>query len=161
MNPRIMPANSPPPIAGFPGHFQDLCSFAMDQAIGIEKVSLTTFVSLNSSLIDIYKSAFCCSPVFSDLVDTAAKSLALSMEMQMNWLSMMLPPATGSLRVASSVDDPPARPVEDELADSMDVAIGADVASPVSTVSSISDNRSRRPEEKREKDMDVAIGRAA
>ena len=102
MNPRITPAYSPPNFAGFPGHFQDLCSFAMDQAIGIEKASLTTLVSLNSSVLDFYKNAFWYPPVFSDLLDAAARSLALSMEMQMNWLTLMAPLATEGLRTASS-----------------------------------------------------------
>lgn len=139
MNPRITPAYSPPNFAGFPGHFQDLCSFAMDQAIGIEKASLTTLVSLNSSVLDFYKNAFWYPPAFSDLLDVAARSLALSMEMQMNWLTLMAPLATEGLRTASSLGEQ-TRHDDDKLAESMDIALGPGVAVPSSTASSNSDH---------------------
>jgi hypothetical protein len=42
------------PNAGLSGDFQELCSRGMDRALGIEKVSLDTVVSLNSRGIDLY-----------------------------------------------------------------------------------------------------------
>lgn len=155
MNPRITPAYSPPNFAGFPGHIQDLCSFAMDQAIGIEKASLTTLVSLNSSVLDLYKNAFWYAPVFRDLLDATARSLALSMEMQMNWLTLMTPLAPHGLQSASSFGEQTRHEEDDKLAESMDIALGPGVAVPSSTVSSNSDHSQS------EYEKDLAIGRAA
>jgi hypothetical protein len=160
MNPRIMPANSPPTIAGFSGHFQDMCSFAMDQAIGIEKASLTTLVSLNSSVLDLCKNTFWYAPVFSDLLDATARSLTFSMEMQMSWLTALAPLATKGFHTASSSDGP-TRHEDDKLAESMDIALGAGVSAPSSTVPSNSDQHSQPAEEESEYVMDKAIGARA
>jgi hypothetical protein len=103
----LVPANKgQTPDVEFPSDFQDLCSLAMDQAMGIEKASLTTFVRLNLSVIDIYKNVFLFAPVFGDLLDTTAKSFAFCIELQMNWMTMMVPHvsevAAPSSAVASS-----------------------------------------------------------
>ena len=44
--PSPVPANEDPSNTGFSGDFQDLCSFGMDQALGIEQVSLAAVVAL-------------------------------------------------------------------------------------------------------------------
>jgi hypothetical protein len=128
----LVPANEgQTPNAGFPDDFQDLCSLAMDQAIGIEKASLTTVIRLNSSVIDIYKNAFWFAPVFGDLLDTAAKSFAFCMELQMNWLTMMVPHANEvaapSSTVASSSGSQ-APPTAEVPESDLDIAIGAQAA---------------------------------
>lgn len=123
MNPRTTPASSPPPNAGFPVDFQDLCSFAMDQALGIQKASMATVVSFNSSVLDIYKSSLWFTPVFGNLFDMVFQAVACSMELQMNWLTLLAPHA--SSMVASDVggkSHPKAK--ADVLAHSMDIAIG-------------------------------------
>jgi hypothetical protein len=134
----LVPANKgQTPNVGFSSDLQDLCSLAMDQAIGIEKASLTTVVRLNSSVIDIYKNAFWFAPVFGDLLDTAAKSFAFCIELQMNWLTIMVPHANEvaapSSTVASSSGSQ-APPTAEELAHSMDIAIGAQFEIPSRTV---------------------------
>ncbi len=118
--------------AGLPADFQDLCSFAMDQALGIEKASLATVVSLSSSVLDIYECYLRFTPVFGNLVDMVSQAVACSMELQMNWLSLLAPPvlshvATQDSRVASSSGGQ-AQPKADVLERSMDIAIGAQAA---------------------------------
>ena len=71
----------------------------MDQALGIEKASLATVVSLSSSVLDIYESSLRFTPVFGDLIDMVSQAVACSMELQMNWLSLFAPYA--SLHVAT------------------------------------------------------------
>jgi hypothetical protein len=78
------------------------------------------------------------------------------MEMQMNWFTMMVPLATRSLRIASSVGDQ-TRQEDDKLAESMDIAIGADVAAPSSAVLSISDQHSQPAEEESENETDIGV----
>jgi hypothetical protein len=103
------------PNAGFPGDFQDLFSFGMDQAIEIQKASLSTVGCLNSCAIDIYKNAFWFAPVLSNLFGAAAQSFASCMKLQLNWLTMPI----GASRSAAS----PSSSAE-ELANCMDIAIG-------------------------------------
>jgi hypothetical protein len=137
------------PNVEFPSDFQDLCSLAMDQAMGIEKASLTTVVRLNSSVIDIYKNAFWFAPVFGDLLDTAAKSFAFCIELQMNWLTMMMPHASSSESQAES-------PAE-ELAHSMDIAIGERDTTRSNTVMSISGSQAQPTAEVPERNMETAM----
>jgi len=54
--------------AGFPIGFQDLCSHAMDRALGVEEASLSAVIDLNSCLFDIYKNSFSPTPAFGDLL---------------------------------------------------------------------------------------------
>src|ERR1700694_353489 len=79
--------------AGFPIDFHDLCSFAMDQALGIEKASLSTVVSLNSCVLDI----------FGNSLDLTAKSFAFCMEVQMNWLTLLPPYAFSHVAAVDSM----------------------------------------------------------
>lgn len=161
MIPRNRPATSSPPSnPGFPGDFQVLCSFAMDQALGIEEASLSTAFVLNSYAIDICKNAFWFAPIVGNLLDMAAQSVACSMELQKNWLTLLAPhallhPATPHSRVASTSGGQ-AQPTAEELACSMDIAIGARLIAPSS-----SDNQAHSIEEVPENDMDIAIGARA
>jgi hypothetical protein len=109
--------------AGFSADFQDLCSRAMDQALGIEKASLSTVVTLNSCLLDIYQEALRVNPVFGNLFDMVYQAVACSMELQMNWLTLVAPHASSV--VASDVggkSHPKAK--ADVLERSMDIALG-------------------------------------
>jgi hypothetical protein len=135
--------------AGFPYDFQDLCLQAMDRAIGIEKASLATVVGLNSSAVDIYKNAFRFAPVFGELLDATAKSFTLCIELQMNWLTMMVPHASRSGGQA----EPPA----EELAHSMDIAIGERDTTQSNAVTSNSYNQAKPTEEIPERSMGIAM----
>ncbi len=110
--------------AVFPVDFQNLCAFAMDQALGIEKASLSTVVSLNSCVLDIYQEALRFNPVFGNLFDLAAQAVACSIELQMSWLTLLAPPASSHVSAAGSQ----AQPISDKLAQSMDIAIGTRAA---------------------------------
>ena len=110
--------------SGFSADFQDLCSLAMDQALGIEKASLSTVVAMNSCVFDIYQEALRFNPVFGNLFDLAAQAVACSIELQMNWLTMLAPPASSHFAAAGSQ----AQPTEKDLAHSMDIAIRARAA---------------------------------
>ncbi len=92
--------------AGFSADFQDLCSRAMDQALGIEKASLSTVVTLNSCALDIYQEALRFNPVFGNLFDLAAQAVACSIELQMSWLTLLAPPALSHVAAAGSQSQP-------------------------------------------------------
>jgi hypothetical protein len=136
----------------------------MDQALGIEKASLATVVSLNSCVLDIYQDALRFTPVFGNLFDMAAQAVACSMKMQMNWLTLLTPQhvATPDSRVASTSGGQ-AQPREEDLAHSMDIAIGAQSTAPSSTATSISAGRAQRKAKADvlERSMDIAIGARA
>ena len=114
--------------AGFPVDFQDLCSRAMDRALGIEKASLSTVVSLNSSVLDIYETSLWFTPVFSNLLDMVSQAVACSMKLQMNWLTLLAPYALshGAARESTLATNSgrQAEPTADVLERSMDIAIG-------------------------------------
>ncbi len=111
--------------AGLPVDFQDLCAFAMDQALGIEKASLSTVVSLNSSVLDFYQEALRFNPVFGNLIDMVSQAVACSIELQMNWLSLLAPYDSSTVAGTSGGET---QPTPDDLAHSMDIAIGARAA---------------------------------
>lgn len=159
MNSRTMPASSPPPDAGLPGDFQDLYGLAMDGALGLEKASLSTVVCLNSYVFDMYQDALRFTPVFGNCFGVAAQALAFSMELQMNWLRLLVP-HTLLPRVSGMASSSGNQPIADELADSMDMAIGARVAAPRSAAAS-SSVRKAQPQPTPDRlaySMDIAIG---
>jgi hypothetical protein len=132
------------PNAGFPGNFQDLCSFAMDQALAIEKASQSTVVSFNSCMLDIF--------------DMASKSFETCMELQMNWLNMFSPYAFSHVAAVGNIvttnygkqDEPQA----EALAHDMDIAIGERAVTESNTVKTISGSP-------RESSMDMAMSARA
>jgi len=145
--------------AGSPVDFQELCSFAMDQALGIEKASLATLVSLNSSLLDISESSLWFTPVFGNLIYVAAQAVACSIELQMSWFSLLSPQhaATPGRAVAGNAGEE-AQPTAEELAQGMDIAIGEQFAAPRSTVTGISGGQAHLRADVLERSMDIAIG---
>lgn len=130
----------------------------MDQALAIEKASEATVVSLNSCAINLYKSSLWSAPAFSDLLDMVAQILAFSMELQMNWLTLLTPHASSQMASSSGSQ---AQATGDELAHSMDVAIGERFTAPSSTVASISGGHSHPTVEVPENNMDIAMGARA
>jgi hypothetical protein len=117
----------------------------MDRAMGIEKASLATVVRLNSCACEIYQNALWGAPVFGNLFGPAANALAFYVELQMHWLTMMMPHANGSAEsllqvtapgstVASSSDQ---QPTAEVLEQCMDIAIGG-LETPSSTIASSS-----------------------
>ncbi len=73
---------------GLPADFQDVGCCAMDQALGLEKVSVSAIARLNSSALEIYTSF---APAYSEFLDRAAKAFAFFMDLQMSWLTLMFP----------------------------------------------------------------------
>ncbi len=133
-----VPANQDPSHAGFSGDFQDLCSFGMDQALGLEQVSLVAVANLNLCALDIYKNALWSNPVFGNFLDITSQVLAFSLEMQMNCLSLLAPHAWVPVSTVAEGSGPHAA----ELERSMDIAIG-ERFTPAGAVTSISDRRPR------------------
>jgi hypothetical protein len=177
MNPRTKTARISTPFfmaanegktsnAVVPVDFQNLCSLAMDRAIGIEKASLTTMVCFSSCVLAIYKSAFWFVPELGKLFDTASESLAFCTELQLDLLDQLAPVAlSGVSTVATSFGGSQAQPTAEVLAHSMDIAIGERFTAPRSTVTSISGGQAR-PQRKvkaqvLEHSMDIAIGARA
>jgi hypothetical protein len=136
------------PNAGFPGDFQDLCSFAMDQALAMEKASQATVVSFNSCMLDI----------FGNSLEMTAKSFAFCMELQINWLNMFSPYAFSHVAAVGDTvttnygkqDEPRA----EALAHDMDIAIGEFAVPESNSVTTISGST-------RESSMDMAMSARA
>lgn len=92
--------------AGFPMDFQDLCSHAMDQALGVEQASLSAAVEINEYLFDIYQKSFWITPAFADLLDAAAKTFAFYTNLQMSWFALMVPQAKLASEALSRFAEP-------------------------------------------------------
>ena len=135
MNPRTVAARSAPlsfvaanedqtSNDGFSVDFQDLYSLAMDQALGIEKESLSPVVGSKSCLLDLYKNSFCIASVLSNHSDTAAHALASCVELQMGLIVLLAPHALSQVSTETSCSSSQDQPNEEELAFSMDIALG-------------------------------------
>jgi hypothetical protein len=146
------------PNAGFPGDFQDLCSLAMDQALGIEKESLTPVVSFNSYSLDLYKNAFCIVPVLSNLSDAAAHASAFCVELEMGWIALLAPHALSHVSTVARSSRSQDQPNEEELAFSMDIALGESFAAPGSTVATSSGIPAQPKAVELAQSMDAVIG---
>jgi hypothetical protein len=163
MNPRTKPTVEAPlsslaaaqdqTYSAFAHEFQELCSFAMDQAIGLEKASLDAVLRMQSRVIDAcdvsqfdvskydvsnYEAASCFTPALGNLLALMAQAVASLMELQLACLKMMTPQAghktesvlhlVEPVRKAATSVPAPAQPPAHALAHGMDVAIGAHAA---------------------------------
>lgn len=104
---------------GSPVDLQQLCSFGIERAVEIETASLMMVYGLNSCVLDFYKDALWFAPIFSNFLNMSSQALAFSAELQLNWLSRMLPHRL--LHVENISGNQPANC---ESAHSMDIAIG-------------------------------------
>jgi len=150
--------------AGLSADFQDLCSRAMDQALGIEKASLSTVVTLNSCVLDIYQEALRFNPVFGNCFNLAALAVASSIELQMSWLILLAPQHFAmSDRPGASTSDGETRSMTDDLAHSMDAAVGVSTSAPSRRAMSITGGQARRRAkvDGLERGMDIATGARA
>lgn len=165
MNPRTKPTIQAPlsslsaeqyqtPYTAFTHEFQELCSLAMDQAIGMEKASFDAVLQMQSRVIDAcdvskfdlsdydaysYEAAPCFTPALGNLFGLMAQSITSFMELQLAWLTLMTPYATPksetvlhlvapARKAVSSTVPTPAQPPAHALERSMDIAIGAHAA---------------------------------
>jgi hypothetical protein len=169
MNPRTVAARSAPLSfvaanedqtlnAGFPVDFQDLCSLAMDQALGIEKESLAPVVGFNSCLLDLYQNAFCIAPVLSNLSDAAAQVFASCVELQMGLIALLAPNTLSHVSTVASSSRSQDQTTPDELAYSMDIALGERFAAASRMDASNSGRQAQPKAEELAQSMDVAIG---
>lgn len=122
---------------------QDLCSLAMDRAIGIEKKKASWFAPVGK------------------LFMAAAQTIGFCMEMRRSLLSLLAPHASSHVGTGASNSSGQPQPSPDELAYSLDIAIGArQLAAPSRTVTS-SYVRQARPQPTPDElaySMDIAIG---
>lgn len=138
-----------PRMPDFPVISKTCAALQMDQAIGIEKASLSTVVTLNSCAIDVYQ----------NLLDTAAKSFAFCMELQMSLLNLM---ASHVADTVESISGMQAQLTAEVLERSMDIAIGAQITAPSTMVESSSENQAQPTEEVPEHSDEIAsVARAA
>jgi hypothetical protein len=169
MNPRTKPtvkaplsslaaAHDPTPYSALTHDFQQLCSLAMDQAIGMEKASFDAVLQMQSCVIDAcdvsksevskygiskyasnYDVAPCFTPALGNLFDCMAQAIASFMELQLAWMKMVTPHATHltepvlhlvapARKVASSAVPTQPQLPPHVLEHSMDIAIGAHAA---------------------------------
>jgi hypothetical protein len=137
------------PDAGFTADFQELCSLAMDQALGMEKASLDAATRMQSFAIGILEHAsWSISDIASDaapardnLFDFVAQTVLSCLQLQLYCLAMMsphvieridtsLPLAASCGKAANRVRSLP-RPPAEGAEHHMDIAIGARAAEPV------------------------------
>jgi hypothetical protein len=137
---------------------QDLCSFGIDQAIEIEKVSLATVVCLNSCILDIHKYAFLLAPVPSYVFATAAQAFASCVELHINWLTLMGSHVLSHVNTAAAGPGSQAQTTSEELAHCMDIAIGERFTAQGSTVASSSGSQAPPKADVSENYMGTAIG---
>lgn len=126
------------PDAGFTAEFQELCSLAMDRALGFEKASLDAVVQMQSCAIDVLESASWASPLVSpalgDLIDLAVQAITLCLELQLNWLAVMTPveieKTETSLRVVLPARKPvgSVRTLSHSTGDGLDHSVSMDIA---------------------------------
>ena len=159
MNPRTIPTTNAPlsslaaeqdqsPYTAFTHDFQELCSRAMDQAIGVEKASFDAVLHMQTCVIDACDvsnygvskdaAATCFTPALGELFDVMAQTITSFMELQLAWLTMMTPyaapksetvlhvvaPARKAAGIVHTMTHPPAQGLDH----SMDIAIGARAA---------------------------------
>ena len=111
--------------AGLAAEVLETYSGAMDLALGLEKHTLSVVSRWNVRAIDIASSL---APVVCDLFSLAVKACV---ELQLNWLSWLPGWQTGS--GAGQLDAPACD--QNELAHSMDLAVGAQPAEPLPAMS--------------------------
>jgi hypothetical protein len=120
-------------------------------------VSFAAFVRLNSCVVDIYKNSLWFEPAFGNFLDIASQAIASSMELQMNGLIMLTPLFLSHASAGSSGNQ--SQPAAEELAASIDIAIGAQFTVSGSTVETISGAQARPVKEVEETEsMSMAIG---
>lgn len=96
-----MPANTTAPEAPSTADLQNFCALGMEQVMEIEKASLAALVSLSSYAIDLSRSACLFAPItFSplpgDFFDVATKAYASLLDLQMHWLTLLMPQAANA-----------------------------------------------------------------
>jgi len=160
MNPRLKPtvqaplsslaaALDPTPYSAFTHEFQELCSLAMDQAIGVEKASFDAVLQMQSRVIDACDAskydaskhdAVCCfTPMFGNLFGLMVQAITAFMELQLACLKTLTPQASHKTESVLHLVEPahkaagasapaPAHTQAHALAHSMDIAIGAHAA---------------------------------
>jgi hypothetical protein len=101
---------------GFPSGLLDFCSEAMDQALGIEKASLSAMAEINSCALDS------CEHLAGDLLGAAVRVFASCVQAQLSWFTLMLPYVCEENKALPCVAAAAGAPSIDQ---GMDVVIGA------------------------------------
>jgi hypothetical protein len=96
------------PITGFPGDAQDLFNLGIGEMLELERASLASFVSLNSCAIEVCKHAFGFPLFVAPLLGTMTKSLQSCLELQSNWLGLLMPFIGSTADCDPVPQDPPA-----------------------------------------------------
>jgi len=132
-----MSAQSTTPEASPTAELQDFynlgfCKFGLEQAMEIEKASLATLVSLSAYAIDLSKSAalfapITFSPLAGDVLDTATKAYASFLDLQMYWLTLLMPQADKP--TASGSHKQPQAKAAPSAESGMDVVLGTPAGS--------------------------------
>ena len=74
------------PYAEYNVGLQDLFCHAMDQALGIQKVSLNAVVKMQNNVIELQKHAFEAEPAIGNVFEAASQAYATCLEIQLSWL---------------------------------------------------------------------------
>lgn len=115
-------AGLPPEVEQFQEAYNDLFSDwysqGMDQAIGIQRVSIEAAARMQSEMIESYKGASWCTPEIAEWLDMVAETLASCMQWQLTMLSALVPVVPA--RALKSPEDASA----EALAHGMDLGTG-------------------------------------
>lgn len=152
---------------GFASNWIDLYGEAMDEALGVEKTSLSAMVEFNSHAVDT------CERLAGDFAGTVCDALAACMKAQLSWFNLMSEASKALMAVAVPMgafgfakDAPASAGVLDH--GSMDLVLGEECGSPLpgTEVSLVEAGGSGGPvqagvAETPERGMDLVIGGTA
>ena len=148
MNNRTMPTNQAAPSA-IAVDFQERCSLGMDLAIGNDQSSA-----------DIKTEASWLAPV-GKLFNAAAQAIGFCVGMHRNWLSLLASHALSQTSTVASNSGSQSQKSPDELAYSIDVAIGPQHVAALKSMAASSSVRISQPQPTPDDlaySMDIAIG---
>jgi hypothetical protein len=148
VNDRTMPAKNAA-LSANTVDFHDRCSLEMDQAIGNEKSSL-----------DITTKASWFAPV-DRLFKAASQAIGFCVGMHRSWLSLLVPHVSSHRSTVASNSGGQSKPSPDELAYSVDVAIGPQHGAALKSTAASSSVTIAQPQPTPDDlaySMDIAIG---
>ena len=123
--------------------FRDVCSLGMDQAIGVEQKKVSWFAP------------------FGKFFKSAAQAIGFCVEMHRSWLSLLAPHASSRVSTVANNSSSQSQPTPDELAYSMDTALGLRLVGVPGNAAAIRAVRVAQPQPTPDElaySMDIALG---
>jgi hypothetical protein len=119
-------AGAPVILCGLCGDtVSEMCDRGADKALGIEKASPASAVSLlNSSYLDMWKNLLWYPAALSSYWGAMAQAYETCFELQMHWLGLLTPHVEGEVAGALETTAPKTKKEKEEMEHGIDVALG-------------------------------------